>query len=73
MTEDEARDARLVQRYLPGVNPYEPGRGIFHWSDGPYWPAAMRKQAEALERAVPALRRMADWLEARQSRDEVEL
>lgn len=73
MTEAEMADARIVQRHLPGVHPYKPGEGIFHWSTGPYWPQAMRKLARDFERAVPVLRRMADWLDARQPREESKL
>lgn len=63
LTTDQQTDARLAARVLPGLDAYKPGRGIFHYATGPYWPARLRRFADLYEKAVPALRRLADHIE----------
>jgi hypothetical protein len=66
LTSEQQADARLIGRARVGVEEYQPGRGIFHWSTGQYWPKYLRQVANRMERLIPALRRMADFLEANQ-------
>jgi len=67
LTPEQVSDARLVGRAVRDIGYYKPGRGIFHWYTGPYWPTQLRKTADLYERAVPALRRLADLFDATQS------
>ncbi len=69
---EQQADARLIARVMRGVDRYQPGRGIFHYACGPYWPAKLRRVADLYETAIPALRRMADHMETTQPSEQEE-
>lgn len=72
LSQDQQADARLIARVLPEMGKYIPGRGIFHYAAGRYWPARLRRFADLYEKAVPVLRRMADHMETEPKRNEDE-
>lgn len=71
LNEEQQDDASLISSVLR-LGPYKPGWGIFHYSSGPYWPDRLRRFADRYEQVVPALRRMADHLEATQPEQQKE-
>ena len=65
MTEEEWKDAETASNALRTTE--QPmTASMFQWCTGPYWPHTLRKRADQMEKAIPAMRRMADWLDARQ-------
>ena len=63
LTEDQKRDARLIASLMPEIDRYIEGRGIFHFCGGDHYPNLLRDRADEFEAAIPALRRMADFLD----------
>lgn len=69
MTDDEQADAATITKALRmGTTAHT--LSILQWSTGPYWPQKMRLTADWMAAAIPALRRMADWLDARQPEEQ---
>lgn len=71
LNDQQQTDVRLISQVLR-LGAYVPGQGVFHWSAGPYWPTRLRRFADRYEQVVPALRRMADHLEATQPEQQKE-